>query len=112
MKMPLSRRAVSTQTIRDRADDPSANDVDLAAEVGRLELELRLAMADGFTTTPLEVGLMRCRAAMLALVEDDLSVALKIIEEIRGAIACHGNRPTEPPSSTTAAPDHCAAAAP
>ena len=107
-------RATRTQTIRDQADDPSATDVDLAAEAGRLQLEINLALANAQVDSDALRALTRARLQCVHVLEvlalGRIVNARNAIESIRETLATFGNRPTEPPSVRHGLPDNAAAA--
>ncbi len=102
MNHPSLLRATRTQTIRDQADDPSATDVDIAAEVGRLQLEIHLALenaeVDSAALRALTRARLRCTHIIEVLALGRIEEARNAIESIRETLATFGNRPTEPPS--------------
>lgn len=100
---PPDLRDKHTAIIRDLALADDATDVALAAELGRLELEFRLALLHD-NCPQLHTGHQLLASAFELLSGGALHAARATLEDARALLARFGDRPTEPPSLPSPSP--------
>lgn len=116
MKNSSLLRQTHIQNIRDLADDADTTDVALAAETGRLQLEIQLALQgtriDSDALQALTRARLRCMHIIEVLALGRIDEAHAAIEAVRETLATFGDRPTEPPPVRHVSAMNAAAASP